>query len=145
MASKNNILLVGTGNMGIEYAKVLTSQRANFVAVGRSEKSTKKFKEDTGISSTWGGISKWLKINTPPDKAIVAVTGDQLGVVTRELIYAGCKNILVEKPGGLTASDIRKTAKWAKAKKAKVYIGYNRRFYASTNLEVLLMSLAVSP
>jgi len=107
------ILLVGTGYMGKEYAKVLKAMNLNFVAMGRS-------------------LANWLKSNKAPKTAIIAVTEDQLGNVTRLLINSGCKNILVEKPGGFDANDIKKVARLAKQKRAKVYVGYNRRFYAST-------------
>lgn len=108
----SSILLVGTGYMGKEYAKVLRAMGLSFFAIGR-------------------GLKDWLKLNKSPRTAIVAVTEDQLGIVTRQLINAGYKNILVEKPGGFDVEDIKKVAKLAKQKKAKVYVGYNRRFYAS--------------
>lgn len=127
-----NMVLVGTGYMGIEYAKVLKAQGVKFKAVGRSEKSVENFKKEIGIPAIQGGLEKWLKQNKPPALAVVAVTEDQLGTVTRQLINAGCKQILTEKPGGLNMSDIKKVARLAKNKKAKVFVGYNRRFYAST-------------
>lgn len=126
------ILLVGTGYMAKEYAKVLKAQKLDFKVVGRSEKSVQNFKKEIDIAAVSGGIEEWLKQNKALNAAIVAVTEDQLGIVTRNLINAGCKNVLVEKPGGLDANDIRKVAELAKRKKANVYIGYNRRFYAST-------------
>src|SRR3989338_7825483 len=125
-------LLVGTGYMGIEYAKVLKAQRVKFTAVGRSEKSAENFKKEVGIPAIQGGLKKWLKQNRPSALAVVAVTEDQLGAVVRQLINTGCKKILVEKPGGLNMGEIKKVAQLAKNKKAKVYVGYNRRFYAST-------------
>lgn len=127
-----DILLVGAGYMGIEYAKVLKTQRVKFKAVGRSEKSAENFNKEVGIPAIQGGLEKWLGQNKPPELAVVAVTEDQLGTVTRQLINAGCKKILVEKPGGLNMTDIKKVAQLAKNKKAKVFVGYNRRFYAST-------------
>jgi len=127
-----NILLVGAGYMGIEYAKVLKAQRVKFKAIGRSEKSAENFNKEVGIPAIQGGLEKWLKQNKPPELAVVAVTEDQLGTVTRQLINTGCKKILVEKPGGLNISDIKKVAQLAKNKKVKIFVGYNRRFYAST-------------
>jgi len=118
--------------MAKEYAKVLKSQKVDFNVVGRSQRSVDSFKTETGLAAVGGGIEEWLKKNKSPRAAIVAVTEDQLGIATRNLINAGCKLILVEKPGGLDAKDIKKTADLAKKKKAAVYVGYNRRFYAST-------------
>ena len=128
----SSLLLVGTGYMGKEYAKVLKAMNVPFIAVGRSQESVNKFKEELGLPAVGGGLSGWLKNNKAPKAAVVAVTEDQLGIATRDLINAGCKNILVEKPGGFDIKDIRDVARLAKNKKAKVYVGYNRRFYAST-------------
>ncbi|MBI2064471.1 MAG: Gfo/Idh/MocA family oxidoreductase [Candidatus Yanofskybacteria bacterium] len=128
----SNTLLIGTGYMGKEYAKVLKTQRVSFAVVGRSQESTDKFKNELGIDAMPGGIDRWLKTNPVPQKAIIAVTEDQLGIVTRSLIDSGCKSILVEKPGGLDAQDIKKVAISARKKRSKVYVGYNRRFYTST-------------
>lgn len=118
--------------MAKEYAKVLKAQKIDFVVVGRSKESANSFKKELGVDVQTGGIKEWLKTNPAPKRSIVAVTGDQLGLATRELIKAGCKEILVEKPGGLNASDIKNTAKLAKKMRSNIYIGYNRRFYAST-------------
>lgn len=136
---KYPILLVGTGYMAKEYAKVLKAQKVNFTVVGRSQKSANLFKNEMSIDAVFGGIEKWLEYNPVPQKAIVVTTEDQLGVVTRNLINSGCKTILVEKPGGLNANDIKKVADLAKRKKSNVYVGYNRRFYASTQkaLEII--------
>lgn len=134
-----SLLLVGAGYMGKEYAKVLRAMNFSFSVVGRSKESVKKFKEETGIPAVSGGIEDWLRYNPAPKRAIIAVTENQLGAATKALINAGCKLILVEKPGGLDAKDIKKVADLAKKKGAAVYVGYNRRFYASTQktLEII--------
>lgn len=139
MLPKNNILLVGTGYMGKGYAKVLKAQKVSFIVVGRSQESADSFKNELGIDAASGGVEKWLTGNPVPQKAIVAVTEDQLGIVTRNLINSGCKSILVEKPGGLDANDIKKVAESARRKRSNVYVGYNRRFYTSTQkaLEII--------
>lgn len=126
-----SILLVGTGYMGREYAKVLGAMKLPFIAVGRSKSSPEAFMTEIGMAES-GGLKSWLKKNKAPNKAIVAVTEDQLGVTTRQLIKAGCKEILVEKPGGFNINDVKSVATKAKKYKAKVFVGYNRRFYAST-------------
>ncbi len=62
---------------------------------------------------------------------IVALSEEQLGTATINLLNHGVKLILVEKPAGLDFEDIKNVFKLAQKKKAKVYVGYNRRFYAS--------------
>lgn len=128
------ILLVGAGYMAKEYAKVLKAMKLQFVAVGRSKNSSDAFMAEVGIKAESGGLGIWLKNNKAPNQAIVAVTEDQLGVTTKQLIVAGVKRILVEKPGGLNYTDISQVGSLAKRKKATVFVGYNRRFYQSVTM-----------
>jgi len=61
----------------------------------------------------------------------VVVPENLLGKVTIELIRAGIKSILVEKPGGGSIAEIKKVAEEAKKNKTQVFVGYNRRQYAA--------------
>ncbi|MFA4995839.1 MAG: Gfo/Idh/MocA family oxidoreductase [Patescibacteria group bacterium] len=133
MKNNQKILLVGTGPMALEYAKVLKSLKQNIVVIGRGNESANAFKKATNLEVIVGGITKWLKENKDyPKKAIVAVSENEIGNVTIELLKSGFKDILVEKPGGFDYQQIQKVANLAQKKQAKVYVGYNRRFYAST-------------
>lgn len=130
---KETILLVGAGNMGTEYAKVLRALNLSFVVVGRSKKSASSFQKNIGFLPVIGGIKKWIgEKNKLPSTAIIAVNEEDAGKTIRLLIKNGVKKILTEKPGGLTDADLKLTAKITKKFKAKVFIAYNRRFYAST-------------
>ncbi len=132
----NTILLVGTGPMAIEYTKVLTHMKKNIVVVGRSKNSADNFFETTGIPAFVGGIEKWLSEHKDfPAKAIVAVTENELGNVTKLLLKNRFSSILVEKPGGFDFIDIKEVAKEASKRNAEVFVAYNRRLYASV-LEV---------
>lgn len=126
------ILLIGTGPMAYEYSKVLKQMKLDFVVVGRGKESALIFQKKTKITPVTGGVTKFLSgSDLTFDKAIVAVTGNQLGKVTLELIQYGIKSILVEKPGGLDQTEIQNVKEVAEKNSAKVYIAYNRRFYAS--------------
>lgn len=126
------ILLAGAGYMGIEYAKVLKSLERQFIVCGRNRESAKKFEDATSVKVNTGGVDKFLKETREiPDVAIVAVSEDQLGTVTLKLLDAHIKTILLEKPGGLDFEDVENVNKKTQEKGAKVYIAYNRRFYAS--------------
>lgn len=134
MKNNDQVLLIGAGYMGVEFARVLKSLGKDFIVVGRGEKSAQEFKREIGIEVFTGGIDKYLENNgNIPTVAIVAISEEQLGSATIKLLSRGVKKILVEKPGGLDFKDIKNVAKLAKQKKAKVYLGYNRRFYGSTN------------
>lgn len=129
---ENKVLLVGAGPMAVDYAKVLLNLNVPFVTVGNTEKSANDFKEKTGQDVILGGIKKYLEDNKEVfTKAINAAPEHLLGEVTIDLINAGYKNILVEKPGGKNFADIKKVAEAAKQNNAKVLVGYNRRFFSS--------------
>ena len=126
------ILLIGAGPMAISHAQVLQGMNLKFIVVGRGEQSAHLFQDEMKINVVTGGIDKWLSKNSIyPEYAIIAVTGTQLGNVTRIIIEHGVKNILLEKPGGLDNKDIRSVAKSAAKFNSNVLLGYNRRFYAS--------------
>ncbi len=127
------ILLVGAGPMAVEYAKVLKAMNRPVIVVGRGEKSAEKFAKETGISAIAGGLEAWISTaSTVPKTAIVCVGEKWLGQATRQLISRGVRDILVEKPGGFDSDDIREVALAAQTNNTNVYVGYNRRFYAST-------------
>lgn len=129
----NTILLVGAGPIAVEYWKVLSALGKNCLVVGRGKESARSFQNATGTTPYIGGIENWQKENLAkiPKQAIVCVNELDLGKVTRILILAGVNEILTEKPGGFTARDIREVAKLSEEKKSRVYLAYNRRFYAS--------------
>lgn len=128
----NQLLLTGCGPMAIEYAKVLKDLNIDFVVVGRGVENARKFTEATGSKVISGGVEKFLRSNSSyPEQAIVAVSEEQLGRITLLLLKHGIKTILVEKPGGLDFVEIKKVKQEAFKKHAKVFVGYNRRFYSS--------------
>ncbi len=130
----NQVLLVGAGPMAVAYAKVLQAHGIAPVTVGRGAKSAAAFRDGTGLEASQGGLEAWLAAGRPvPGRAIVAVGEKWIGKATRSLIDAGVGSILVEKPGGFDPADIRAVAARAAERRAEVFVGYNRRFYASVD------------
>jgi hypothetical protein len=145
------ILLYGAGPMAVEYAKVLMAMQKDFDVIGRGEASAKLFEEKTGkkvllnnlqhsnsspVGEDKGEVAKENAANnfiqsSDYSSAIVAVSMEQLGNVTRHLLDNNFKTILVEKPGGLNGADIQAVSNLATEKNATVLLAYNRRFYAS--------------
>jgi len=129
---KNNVLVIGAGRIAKDYVAVLLHLGKNPVVVGRSVVGAKRFQDETGVPAISGGIKEWVR-NAPliPSHAIIAVDANQLARVTQDVLTAGCRNILVEKPGALTRSDLRTVALLAKRMRARVFIAYNRRVLSS--------------
>lgn len=127
-----NIWLIGTGPMAVEYYKVLRDLNEHITVIGRGVDSAKKFEEETGKIPLTGGLSTFLDGNSQiPDRAIVAVGVEQILNCTYELVKFGLKDILVEKPGGLNYDEVSELSNLAKSKSLNIFIGYNRRCFAS--------------
>jgi prephenate dehydrogenase len=75
----NNVWLIGLGNMGYEYSRVLDSLGIIYTAIGRSEKSTTLFTEKTGHKAHPGGIGIFVQQKPQlPDAAIISVNLENL-------------------------------------------------------------------
>ena len=121
------VWLIGPGNIGEDYARVLLAQNIDFKAIGRSEKP------DFPVAVYAGGLTKFIENSgqSVPDYAIVAVDESQLFNITMELIDFGVKNILVEKPAGISTEEVRTLNKASKDSGCSLFVAYNRRFYQS--------------
>ena len=128
----DNIWLIGAGNIGIEYAKVLKALNKEFITIGRGHVKAMSFTEATGNVVIEGGLDGFLLTNPKvADYAIVAVNVQYLASTTIALMNYGVKNIFCEKPGFNDPSELDEVADVAKKTGAKVYYAYNRRFFAS--------------
>jgi predicted dehydrogenase len=124
--------LLGAGPMAIDYAKVLTAQKIDFIAVGRSENGVQAFQDATGHQALPGGLDRFLESKPEiPQQAIIAVSIENLSETCKKVIDYGVTNILLEKPGVGYADEIESLAAHANKRNAKVMLAYNRRFYAS--------------
>jgi predicted dehydrogenase len=130
--SNSNIWIIGTGLMGIEYAKVLKDLGKSYEAIGRSQKSADNFEKMNCGKVFTGGLDKFLEGKPElPEFCIVAVGVEMLAKSAIELLKYGVSNILLEKPGVGNPNEIKELLLLAEKKKANVLLAYNRRFYAS--------------
>ena len=127
------ILLIGTGPMAIEYAKVLSYLKLDFIAIGRGLDNADKFKIQTGMQPFTGGFDKYLAEHKGKhaDFAIICTGIQNLAETAMSAVGAGIRNILIEKPGALYLEQLEKLSTYAGTMGCHVYIAYNRRFYSS--------------
>jgi predicted dehydrogenase len=131
---KPSLWLIGSGKMAQDYAKVLIFLNKSFKVIGRGRKSAISFQKATGIDVQIGGLKSNITKTNFPKIAIVTVGVEQLAKTAKHLLNAGVKHILLEKPGALNLKEISSLNFLANKKKAKVFIGYNRRFYESVKI-----------
>lgn len=127
-----SLWLIGAGPHAQEYAKVLVNLGVSFEVMGRGVESAQTFSAIIGKSVIAGGLSNALQTRFAPTEAIIAASFEQLADTALALIFAGTKRILLEKPGGITVAELEKVVQAARSCGAKVWVGYSRRFYAST-------------
>jgi predicted dehydrogenase len=130
-----SVLLIGSGNMALDYFRFLNSLKLNVVVIGNTEKSAIRFYESTGVMPILGGIDSYLASNyLLPNFAIVAVQIDHLFDVTLSLIKRGVSNVLVEKPITFNPNKIVEMQEISLLFNSKIYIALNRRFYSTSNI-----------
>ena len=126
------VWLIGSGGMSVDYVKVLQGLELEFSIIGRGLQSAKACQEATGCKVVSGGLIDFLATKPAvPTHAIVAVGVENLHETALQLLDYGVQNILVEKPAGLSKSEVEAVYRKAKEKCARVCVAYNRRFYAS--------------
>lgn len=126
------IWLIGTGAMGIEYARILEALGCEYTVIGRGVTNSKLFFEATGIQPHVGGLDIFLRSKPQIPDAVINATGiEALTETTQELLRYGVKYMLLEKPGFGYPEELAATVKLAEENNTTVFIAYNRRFYAS--------------
>ncbi|MDH5404640.1 MAG: Gfo/Idh/MocA family oxidoreductase [Candidatus Heimdallarchaeota archaeon] len=127
-----NVWIIGAGNIGIEYAKILEDLKIEYTLITRSVKSANYAKKSINAEVISGGLIKYIE-NTPTlaTHAIVSTQINFLSEITIQLLEIGIQNILIEKPGGLSIKELCEIDNLAEEKNSKVYIAYNRRYFSS--------------
>ena len=127
------IIVVGTGPMALDYAKVLVTQERKFKVIGRGEASAIKFETQTGIKPIVGGIYAFLEANpVQHENSFIIATGTEvLMPILKKVLHAGARKVLIEKPAALSIEELLENEAILKPFADKIFIAYNRRFYAS--------------
>lgn len=133
--SNKKVLIVGAGMMAQEYAKILLARNISFDVVGRGAASVTRFFENTGKQAFPGGLAAFLADNPAAayDKAIIATGVEALKEATIMLVNAGVQHILTEKPGAMSFEELSALASEVSSSHPRIYVAYNRRFYASVD------------
>ncbi len=126
-----SIWIVGTGTMAAAYLSVLRELGVEPLVVGRTAATCHRFAIEHGVQVFDRGVVRARAEYPLPSAAIVATSLESLATVATELLKTGTKRLLVEKPAALTANEVLELSRLADERSASVFVGYNRRFYAS--------------
>lgn len=125
------IALIGAGPMAQSYGHAFRALSRDCVVIGRGQSSAETFEQTVGLPVLTGGLEANIAQLSAVSHAIVALPVPALAQQTLALMEAGVRNILVEKPAGLNVEEINRVAAMARKTASRVYVAYNRRFYAS--------------
>lgn len=126
------IWLIGAGGMSVDYVKVLKAQNEDFIVIGRGRDSAERFEKLAEQTVIQGGVDSFLKTTPELPKAVIISVGvEELYNSAMLVLDYGVKNILIEKPGGISTYEIKNLKERSDNAHANIYIAYNRRFFSS--------------
>jgi predicted dehydrogenase len=119
--------------MAQAHAKVLMHLEMEFNVIGRGIASAASFSSVIGVKPITGGIEAFLKIHkfTGPDIVIIATGTESLMPILKKVLLEGAGKVLVEKPAAISIEELLKNKEFFIPFSEKVFVAYNRRFYAS--------------
>lgn len=128
-----NLILIGTGPMAIDYCKVIQSMKIPLTVIGRGESSAQLFYEKTGVKPKIGGVENFFSNNTisKNDHVIIATGTENLMNVLKTVVKTGVGKVLIEKPAALSIEELLDNENFFERFNCNIFIAYNRRFYAS--------------
>ena len=129
------VLVIGTGNMAFEYAKVLKELGVSFEVLGRGVTSADTFAKKTQVQPFIGGLPLFLKERDISmfSHAIIATSVESLFSTMQDLVNIKFEHILIEKPAALSINELinNKSYILEYGNNARIYVAYNRRYYSS--------------
>jgi predicted dehydrogenase len=139
MSSNIKVAFVGAGNMAREHARAFAALEGTTLAgiTARTRTRAETLATEFGISVVCDSVDE-LYARTRAD--VVIVTVRELGMYAEAMkCFQYPWLVLLEKPAGHKLSEAEALTAAARVANAKVYVGLNRRAYASTRraLEIL--------
>jgi len=123
-------LVVGMGKMGSAHLQALAALEPDALAGWAPSERRREAAESVGAGFFHGPLDATLDA-FQPTHVVVASPVETLTPISLQLIAAGVRHLLVEKPVALSASEGAALAEAVKVSGARLHVGYNRRFYAS--------------
>lgn len=126
------IAIVGAGNMAREHIRAFQSLDGVEVTGihSRTTERARKLAEEFGIAHVCDSIQQ-LKERSEADLVVVTVPELSANAVAKQC-FASDWAVLLEKPAGYDLADAEDIAAAARGRSKPVLVGFNRRFYAST-------------
>jgi predicted dehydrogenase len=122
-----NIAIIGCGLIGEKRAKALGVHRLVAVAdpnLNRAQALADTYGQQAKVFADWKEVVHLDEV----DLVVVATTNNFLAPITLYAVKHG-KHVIVEKPAGKTAEELKVIVDEAKIRNVKVKVGFNLRFH----------------
>ena len=134
-------LVIGAGKMGSAHLLALAALKPDALAGWAPSERRREAAESVGALFFHGPLEAALEA-FQPTHVVVASPVETLTPISLYLIAAGVRHLLVEKPAALNGAEGATLAAAVEASGAHLYVGYNRRFYASIRTALQLIAEA---
>lgn len=131
-------LVLGVGKMGFAHLQVLATLKPAALAGWAPSDKRRASVEGVGAEFLTGNLGHALK-DFNATHVIIATPVESLAPIALQVMKAGVRHILLEKPAALTLAEGRQLMAEAEMCHATVYVGYNRRFYSSFRTALSMM------
>ena len=131
MTIKNkSVVVIGSGFMANQYCSALSKMGISDVElIGRSQKPLELICKKFNFKSIHQNYADAIKSLPEKDLVIITIPIPDLIPAAKLALKYGQKNILIEKPGSLYASQLQNLDGLKKSQ--KIFVAYNRLFYPS--------------
>ena len=123
-------LVIGTGKMGMAHLQVLAALKPTALCGFAPSDRRRAEVEALGVAFRSGALDRTLAA-VAPTHVIAAAPMEALPALTAEILAAGVRRVLIEKPAALDLGAGERLLAAAGRAGAAVWVGYNRRCYAS--------------
>lgn len=134
-------LVIGAGKMGSAHLQALAALEPDALAGWAPSDRRREAADAVGAGFFHGSLDAALDA-FQPTHVVVASPVETLTPISLQLIDAGVRHLLVEKPVALNGMEGAALAAAVKASGAKLHVGYNRRFYSSIRTALRLIAEA---
>lgn len=134
-------LVIGAGKMGSAHLQALAALGPDALAGWAPSERRRDAVEAVAARFFCGPLDAALDA-FQPTHVVVASPVETLTPISLQIIAAGVRHLLVEKPVALNGAEGEKLAAAVTASGTRLYVGYNRRFY--TSIRTALRSIAAA-
>lgn len=123
-------LVIGVGKMGAAHLAALAALSSGSLTAWAPGSRPRPIERDVGVPVRRDDLSVTLAA-VRPTHVVVASPVETLTPIAIQVMKAGVKHLLIEKPAAMDQSECRLLLACAAETSTEIYVAYNRRFYAS--------------